>query len=76
MTQPIRPLSRNGRLPRNSLTQKSLVLSGCEISVVAVPETVSARKNELKIENGVTMQDHNIPSQWPVSRHRYASYWS
>jgi hypothetical protein len=44
MTQPILGFTRIGRLPRNSLTQQSLVLPGCEISVVAVPESISARK--------------------------------
>src|SRR5207253_5162911 len=44
MKQPIRALTRIGRLPRNSLTQQSLVLRRREISVIAVPERISARK--------------------------------
>jgi hypothetical protein len=44
MTQPILALTRIGRCPRNSLTQQSLVLRRCEISVVAVPESISARE--------------------------------
>jgi hypothetical protein len=44
MMLPILALPRSGRCSRNSLTQQSLVLRRCEISRVAVPESIPARE--------------------------------
>src|SRR3989441_3325875 len=77
MAQPIRAMTPNDRVPRNSLTRQSLVLRRCDNSLAAVPESISTiigRKEKMKLPSEITIFDARtrIPGETEPSRPREA----